>query len=233
MEPSKFVAFCPYRDETIQRIETFSNRQHKLENDVELGDLFDKLATPGIPPEEPMPSTGYLRCGKPPSWDDVCRGWPESARQAAVLLREAGDIVEAKGIERELRRLPTEITDWDRLQDGLDVSLEVGEQIKAILTAIRPAVPGGPQAAALAAAEKPAAGDAPVDCLITLHQAAAMVNKSKRTLERLLSKMPMPRVQGAGGKSSEWAWPELRPWLEKEYERKLPERFPADKFRPS
>lgn len=75
------------------------------------------------------------------------------------------------------------------------------------------------------------AGGGP-ESLVTLHQAAAMVNRSKRSLERLLAKMPAPRVQGAGGKPSEWAWSELRPWLEKEFERPLPERFPADRFRP-
>jgi hypothetical protein len=73
---------------------------------------------------------------------------------------------------------------------------------------------------------------ASVDCLVTLQQAAAMVNRSKRSLERAVPNMPMPRVQGAGGKPSEWEWSELRPWLETEYGRPLPERFPADRFRP-
>jgi len=71
------------------------------------------------------------------------------------------------------------------------------------------------------------------ECLVTLQQAAGMVSRCKRSLQRLLPKMPAPRVQGAGGKPSEWAWSELRPWLEKNFERPLPERFPADRFRPT
>jgi len=83
----------------------------------------------------------------------------------------------------------------------------------------------------LARETEPAEDDQAV-CLVTLQQAAAMVNRSKRSLERLKPKMPPPSVQGGGGRPDEWAWSELRPWLEKEFERPLPERFPADRFRP-
>ena len=77
--------------------------------------------------------------------------------------------------------------------------------------------------------------DVSVECLVTLHQAAAMVNRSKKTLERLktASDFPMPRVQGSGGKPDEWAWSEIRPYLEKRFDRALPKRFPADRLRPS
>jgi hypothetical protein len=61
---------------------------------------------------------------------------------------------------------------------------------------------------------------------IDLDQAAALVNRSKRTLERRLSQMPPPAVQGTGGKKSEWLYCDLRPWLEKEFEKKLPDRPP-------
>ncbi len=85
--------------------------------------------------------------------------------------------------------------------------------------------------------ETPADGrEAEHVCLVTLHQAAAMVNRVKKTLERYKkddSTMPQPRVSGGGGKPDEWAWAELRPWLEKTFERPLPERFPADKLRPT
>lgn len=74
------------------------------------------------------------------------------------------------------------------------------------------------------------AGDAHAECLVTLYQAAALVNRSKKTLERRKDRMPLPRVEGGGGKPAEWAWKELRPWLEQEFERSLPERFPADRF---
>lgn len=75
--------------------------------------------------------------------------------------------------------------------------------------------------------------DATVECLVTLQQAAAMVSRSKKTLERRKKNMPIPKVSGGGGKPDEWEWSELRPWLEKEFERKLPERFPADRLRTS
>jgi hypothetical protein len=66
---------------------------------------------------------------------------------------------------------------------------------------------------------------------VTLDQAAATVNRSKRTLEKRANRkknpLPDPAVQGAGGKPSEWIWTDLRPWLEQEYGKRLPERFPA------
>lgn len=71
------------------------------------------------------------------------------------------------------------------------------------------------------------------ECFVTLQQAAAMVSRSKKTLERRKKEMPAPKVSGGGGKPDEWAWSELRPWLEKEFERSLPERFPADQFHTS
>jgi hypothetical protein len=70
-----------------------------------------------------------------------------------------------------------------------------------------------------------------IECFVTLQQAAAMVNRSKRTLEKHKATMPVPRISDGGGKADEWVWSELRPWLEKYSSRKLPERFPADQFR--
>lgn len=62
---------------------------------------------------------------------------------------------------------------------------------------------------------------------VTLLQAAALVNRSARTLERWAGKrgFPRPAVLGGGGKPHEYAWSELRPFLEKESGRKLPERL--------
>jgi hypothetical protein len=60
------------------------------------------------------------------------------------------------------------------------------------------------------------------DYFINLDQASALVNRSKRTLERCKKKMPQPRVKGGGGKPSEWAWSDLKPWLENEFGRMLP-----------
>jgi hypothetical protein len=65
---------------------------------------------------------------------------------------------------------------------------------------------------------------------VTLDQMAAHVNRSKRTLERLktreLNPLPPPDVEGGGGRPDEWVWSKIRPWLEKEFGRQLPLRFP-------
>ena len=63
---------------------------------------------------------------------------------------------------------------------------------------------------------------------MTLQQAAPLVHRHKRTLERYLKKMPLPQVQGRGGKPSLWAWAELAPWLEEEFEIPMPTDFPSD-----
>jgi hypothetical protein len=66
---------------------------------------------------------------------------------------------------------------------------------------------------------------------VTLDQAAARVNRSKKTLERWVNKegsdAPPPDVEGGGGRAHEWRWSILRPWLEKTFGKSLPERFPS------
>jgi hypothetical protein len=62
---------------------------------------------------------------------------------------------------------------------------------------------------------------------VTMDQAAACVNRSKKTLERHLKKgMPKPDVEGGGGRPHEWKWSTLRPWLERTFGKSLPQRFP-------
>jgi hypothetical protein len=65
-----------------------------------------------------------------------------------------------------------------------------------------------------------------VERLVTLNQMAALVNKTKRTLEKYKDKLPLPRVHGREGRASEWAWSEVRPVLERLFGRPLPEHFP-------
>lgn len=67
----------------------------------------------------------------------------------------------------------------------------------------------------------------PAEQLVTLDQMAAIVNLSKRSMERHRKGMPPPRVRGAGGRPSRWAWSDVRPWLERQFGRTLPECFPA------
>jgi hypothetical protein len=74
----------------------------------------------------------------------------------------------------------------------------------------------------------------PADQYVTLDQAAALVNRRKKTLERYLrqpkseaARMPEPDVEGTGGKPHEWKWSNLRPWLEKTFGKQLPGRLPS------
>jgi hypothetical protein len=66
---------------------------------------------------------------------------------------------------------------------------------------------------------------------VTLDQMAAIVNRSKKTLERLKKRrqnpLPDPDAQGGGGRPDEWVWPNIRPWLEREFNKQLPVQFPG------
>ena len=79
-----------------------------------------------------------------------------------------------------------------------------------------------------------------LDQYVTLDQAAALVNRSKKTLERYLrnpkseaARMPEPDVEGTGGKPHEWKWVTLRSWLETTFGKKLPDRIPSRASRPA
>lgn len=78
---------------------------------------------------------------------------------------------------------------------------------------------------------KPADADADTPQYVTLDQMAALVNRSKKTLERAMnaanSDMPKPDVEGGGGRPHEWRWNRIRPWLETKYARLLPKQFPT------
>lgn len=66
---------------------------------------------------------------------------------------------------------------------------------------------------------------------VRLDQMAAVVNRSKRTLERLktLGELPVPDVDGGGGMPDEWIWKTVRPILQAKYGKVLPERFPSSR----
>ena len=63
---------------------------------------------------------------------------------------------------------------------------------------------------------------------VTLSQCAAMVHRSKRTLEKHRDQMPAPFRVGGGGRSSVWLWSEVRVWLQTYYGRVLPEVYPGE-----
>jgi hypothetical protein len=63
--------------------------------------------------------------------------------------------------------------------------------------------------------------------LVTLDQMAAMVHRSKRSLERYRGQLPAPRFRGRRGQTHLWDWPEVRPWLEETFGLRLPEHFPG------
>ncbi len=83
-------------------------------------------------------------------------------------------------------------------------------------------------------AETPATHAPPPEQYVTLDKMAAIVGRSKRTLEKLKTRgrnsLPPPDIEGGGGRADEWLWATVRPWLEGEYGRELPERFPGDRF---
>jgi len=60
--------------------------------------------------------------------------------------------------------------------------------------------------------------------LVTLDQAAAVVNRSPAALRHYRNQgMPKPFVQGTKGKPNEYRWDEMRPWLEDTFGRPVPE----------
>jgi hypothetical protein len=69
-----------------------------------------------------------------------------------------------------------------------------------------------------------------VEDYVTLDQMAAWVSRSKRTLERMKTRqsnpLPTPDIEGGAGKADEWIWSRVRPWLEREFRRKLPDSAP-------
>lgn len=146
-------------------------------------------------------------------------GWPEPQKlwRGLRLLSESRDaIILALNLE--------EITVRDDVQTNGKFTLDDAplKNIRTSMNWIESAMPKP--------ADADGGGGAEIIDYIDLDQAAALVNRSKRTLERAQQdankQMPLPAVQGAGGRKSEWNYAELRPWLEQEYGKKLPDRPP-------
>ncbi|HEV7299233.1 MAG TPA: hypothetical protein VGN72_07705 [Tepidisphaeraceae bacterium] len=73
----------------------------------------------------------------------------------------------------------------------------------------------------------PAEDESPGD-LISMDQAAALVGRTKRTVQgwNEIDPMPLPEVEGGGGKRHEYSYAKLKPWLEQHSGRKLPDQLP-------
>lgn len=85
------------------------------------------------------------------------------------------------------------------------------------------------EAAAVVDSSKP---EMPIEYYVTLDQSAALVSRSKSTLRNYKGKgLPTPTIKGGGrGKPDEWLWPgEIKPWLEEEFGRNLPDIPPGCK----
>lgn len=67
---------------------------------------------------------------------------------------------------------------------------------------------------------------------ITLDQAGALIQRSKRTVEGYLAdgKLPRPDVEGGHGKPHEWLYDNIRPALENIFGKLLPTKFPASRL---
>jgi hypothetical protein len=66
--------------------------------------------------------------------------------------------------------------------------------------------------------------------LVTLREMAALVNRTKKTLEKLKSRasnpLPKPDIPGGRGRPDEWLWDRVRPWLQEQFKRNLPRELP-------
>jgi hypothetical protein len=67
----------------------------------------------------------------------------------------------------------------------------------------------------------------PFQQYVTLDQCAAVVRRSKRTLDKYRDKMPPAAIEGGGGKASYWLWSDMRPWLQVRYGLTLPATYPG------
>lgn len=67
----------------------------------------------------------------------------------------------------------------------------------------------------------------PAEQLVSLNQIGALVNRTKDTMRHYVPRMPPARHAGVRNHAALWAWDEVRPWLEGQFGRRLPERFPS------
>lgn len=200
-----------------------------------------------VPPAGAPPA---IRAGK--AFQDRIESDPEARaawERIGPKIKETLDVIRANHAFASdvLDRLdfgrPKSLEDWEHLARVIEIPYDIiksgtftlkdvydyalawadRQQIKAGLTApaelpeLVAAQPSGNETVATeAVAELPE--------LVTLDQAAALVNRSARTLERYKKRgLPRPFVLGGGGKPHEYPLDEMREWLQKTFNRPIPE----------
>jgi hypothetical protein len=167
---------------------------------------------------------------------------PESPKAYAmrfISLARAGEVDKAAGmLLASWEAAPImhgEVTDW--LQWRLTREMQPGPDGVEPARSPESFDPGAAPASQTRPTVEP---DSPPEQYVTLDQAAALVNRSKKTLERLLrqprseaTRMPDPDVVGTGGRPHEWRWGRLRPWLETAFGKSLPPALPSRSTRPT
>ena len=70
------------------------------------------------------------------------------------------------------------------------------------------------------------------ECYVTRDMLANYLRCHKKKLERLSKegKLCDPDIEGGGGKAHQWKYSRIRPYLETEFARQLPERWPGEAF---
>jgi hypothetical protein len=78
--------------------------------------------------------------------------------------------------------------------------------------------------------ELEAMGPAPEGEYVDLDMIAARVHRKKRGLEHYKTRrndpLPEPDVPGGGGRKDLWLWSNVRPWMERTFNMRLPEHYP-------
>lgn len=188
--------------------------------DLAIQRTLDAIARPmkGTNPTAIIPTSRLRQCGSESERNALRKSLVASSRQEALARFEAADFSTWPALLTDLERL---VLDLQAIRGRLP-SLHEPKPSDAA-----PKLQAGP----VGEPQDPAAGEHH-EYLITLQQAAAMVSRSKKTLERRKtdSKFPTPRVAGGGGKPDEYAWSEMRLYLEREFDRKMPEHFPTAPF---
>jgi hypothetical protein len=135
-------------------------------------------------------------------------------------------------------RLPNLRKRWKSHRAKVKIFLVDAERNLAIENANRDQVSGEPRVAQQGERRTPGNQPAPsseqlrVSNLVTRLMMASIVQKSKKSIDRLCNKktLPQPSVKGKKGQADEWEWRVVKPVLEKYFNKSLPDQFPSASF---